>query len=400
MNKKISIIGIGMDGISTLTRAAEKAVQAAELLIGASRMLEPFKSLGKSFYEEYRSAEIIRYIEKSSAQRIAVLMSGDCGFFSGAERLREHFSASETEIICGISSPVYFCSKLGLRWNDMCFVSLHGKYGNISRIASAHEKVFFLLGGDFDAAGVCRRLCEYGLGEINVYIGENLGYPDERISMGRAGDFLDFKASALSVMITVNQDSEKFLKTGIPDKEFIRGKIPMTKSEVRGTAVSKLEIRKDDICWDIGSGTGSVSVEMAMRCENGKVYAVEKKAEAAELTKQNSLKFCCDNIEVINSEAASAVEALPVPDCVFVGGSGGELREIIHGAYRKNNNVRIVVTAVTVESLSRCTEVFNDLGIAADITQVSVTRTEKIGDHTMFRAENPVFIIIASAIKN
>lgn len=396
MNKKISIIGIGMNGISTLTKEAEKAVHDAELLIGASRMLEPFKHLKKHFYMEYQSAEIARYIGESSANKIAVLMSGDCGFFSGAEKLKELLSEFETKIICGISSPVYFCSKLGLSWNDMHFVSLHGKSGNISRIASAHEKVFFLLGGNHDAAGVCRRLCQYGLGKVTVYIGENLGYPDEKISSGSAESFSEYKAAGLSVMITVNKDYEKFLRTSIPDKEFIRGRIPMTKSEVRGSVVSKLEIRKDDICWDIGSGTGSVSVEMAMRCEKGKVYAVEKKAEAAELTRQNSRKFHCDNIEVINSYAAEALERLPVPDCIFIGGSGGELKEIICGAYQKNRNVRIAVTAVTVESLSRCTEIFNELGLEADISQLAVTRTEKAGSYTMFRAENPVFIITSS----
>ena len=132
---------------------------------------------------------------------------------------------------------------------------------------------------------------------------------------------------------------------------------------------------------------------MAVRCERGTVHSVEKSPEAAELIDRNRRKFGCDNIVIQTGRAAELVVDLPCPDCVFIGGSGGELKDIIQAAYEKNSNIRLTVTAVSLETLSECTAVFDELGFEAEITQIAVTRTNKVGSHTMMSALNPVFII-------
>jgi precorrin-6Y C5,15-methyltransferase (decarboxylating) len=257
----------------------------------------------------------------------------------------------------------------------------------------AHKKTFFLLGGDVAAADVCRRLCEYRMGDIAVYIGKNLGYDDELIMSGKAYEFVGNDTDGLCIMLCENPDFERFTPSGIADEEFIRGKVPMTKSEVRAAVVGGLDISADSVCWDIGSGTGSVAVEMALRCGNGMVCAVEKNSEAVSLIRQNKLKFGCDNIDIYSGEAAEIVEKLPVPDAVFIGGSSGQLFGIIEKAIAMNRNLRLTVTAVSLETLSQCTAIFDKLGLEADITQIAVTRTRKVGSHTMMSAENPVWII-------
>ena len=151
----------------------------------------------------------------------------------------------------------------------------------------------------------------------------------------------------------------------------------MTKSEVRAVSISKLEIKYDDICYDIGAGTGSVSVEMALLCGKGKVYAIEKKAEAAELIKQNALKFHADNIEIICA------------DKVFIGGSSGNLYEIIE----KCDCKKVVVNAITLETLSLAQESFEKLGYEYAVTQICASRGRKVGGYNMMTAQNPVFII-------
>ena len=390
---KIYIVGIGMDGVKTLTAEAEKAIAEADVLIGAERMLAPFDAAGKMMFTEYRSEEIARYINENKPASAAVLMSGDCGFFSGAKKLIELLSDYSPEIISGISSPVYLCSKLGKDWSDCCFVSLHGKKANIVRNVRAHRMTFFLLGGDITAAEVCKRLCSYGLDDILVYVGEELGYDGERISSGKASEFTDVRTSGLSVMLCENSEYEMTLLSGISDEEFIRGKVPMTKSEVRTVVVAGLGICNDSICWDIGSGTGSVAVEMAVRCVNGIVCAVERNAEAVDLINKNRIKFGCDNINIYSGDAGDIINELPVPDVVFVGGSGGHLCEIIEKAYSLNSNIRLTVTAVSLETLSECSAIFDRLGLESDITQIAVTRTRKVGSHTMFSAENPIYII-------
>ena len=395
---KIYIVGIGVDGVKTLTNEAERAIRSAEVLIGARRMLEPFRSLEKPVIEEYRSAEIVRYLEENSFSTAALLMSGDCGFYSGAKKLAELLDDHDTEVICGISSPVYLCAKLKKEWADCHFVSLHGQDANVARHVKAHEKTFFLLGGEMTAAAVCQRLNEYGMGGVSVYIGEKLGYEDERIITGKAVELVNCDADGLCVMLVENHECEKGVPCGIPDEKFIRGKVPMTKSEIRTLAVAALEIGKNDTCWDIGGGTGSVSVEMAFRCEDGIVCTVEKNPEAVGLIQQNQRKFGCDNIKIYEGDASQIVNELPAPDCVFIGGSSGQLEEIISAAIVKNCNARIVVTAVSLETLAQCLTVFEKLGLQADISQIAVTRTKKIGTHTMLAAENPVYIIKRKSI--
>ncbi len=393
MNRKISIVGIGMDGIKTLTRQAYEAISNAQILIGAKRMLEPFKDLEKPSIAEYRSSSIAEYIENSDYSIIAVLMSGDCGFYSGAESLAKLLSMYETETICGISSPIYFCSKIGILWSGMHFVSLHGKKSSVALNVKQHEKTFFLLGGKIDVSALCSILCEYNLGEVNVFVGENLAMKNENIFCAKASQLTEISTSELCVAVVVNSCYDKCVRTGISDSEFIRSKVPMTKSEIRSAIISKLEVSSDDICWDIGCGTGSVSVEMAMQCPDGGVYSVDRNSEAVQLTQSNSRKFSCDNIYAFHAEALDAISNFPVPDRVFIGGSGGKLEKIINEVYNKNSRATIVITAVSIETLSSCLDVFNNAGTNLEIIQIAVTKTRKVGEHTMLCAENPVYVI-------
>lgn len=321
-------------------------------------------------------------------------MSGDCGFYSGTQKLLQQLCEYETEVICGISVPIYFCSKIKIPWQDMRFVSLHGTDANIVRNVCTHEKTFFLLGGKITPSSVCKRLCEYDLENTRVFIGENLAYENERILSGNAKDFTDIKTENLCAAIVINPDYEKGVRSCIPDDEFIRtDKIPMTKAEVRGICVSKLEIECDSVCWDIGCGTGSMSVEMAYRCTDGKVFSVDKNSAAIKLTETNRRNFRCDNIEIIESEAGKISQELPAPDRVFIGGSSGQLEHIIEAANNKNPHIKIVITAVSLETLTESVSVFDKLGFETEVTQLAVTHTKKVGSHTMLSAENPVFII-------
>lgn len=383
---KVDVVGMGMDGVKTLTREAYEIIDSADVLIGAGRMLEPFEHLHKKMIREYSSDKILNYINNCGHDRIAVLMSGDCGFYSGARKLSESL---DCEIVSGISTPVYFCSKIGKQWENMKFVSLHGRYGNIAVNVMQNEHCFFLLGGKITPTEICRTLCRYGLGEVSVFVGENLCYENERITSGTAESLRDVQSGKLCAVITENKNYMKYIPSGIDDGDFIRTEIPMTKAEVRAVAVSKFNIGSDSVCWDIGCGTGSVSVEMAVKCTNGGVYAFDKKTEAVKLTSENSEKFGCDNIHVFESLFPEDIpENIPVPDCVFIGGASGKISDIIKYVTELNPSAEIVVTAVSVETLNECMNVFD-----AEITQIAVTRTRRIGSHTMLSAENPVFVI-------
>ena len=302
--------------------------------------------------------------------------------FAMCKKLKEEFP--NAEIFAGISCVSYFCAKIGMAYDDMNIVSMHGRNCNIVSEVRENEKTFVLLGEN-----PCDKLCRYGFENAEVYIGENLSYENEKILHGKAKDFRDTKLASLSVAVIINNEYDKCTKIGINDSEFVTGNAPMTKSEVRAVSISKLEIKYDDICYDIGAGTGSVSIEMALLCGKGKVYAIEKKAEAAELIKQNALKFHADNIEIICADAPNGMDGLPKADKVFIGGSSGNLYEIIE----KCDCKKVVVNAITLETLSLAQESFEKLGYEYSVTQICASRGRKVGGYNMMTAQNPVFII-------
>ncbi len=395
---KITIAGIGMDGAATLTAEARSAIESAEVLMGAARMLEPCRALGKRTFTEYRAEELARLIEENEGAGICVLMSGDSGFFSGTERLVKLLvkRGKSAEVLPGISSLSYFAAKIGKPWQSMKVVDLHGIGANIANIAIAaawNGLCFFLLGGENTPNSVCSRLCEYGLGGLRVYIGGDLAYPSERIIQGTAQTLREAEFPGLCVLVTENEFPERGARFGIPDEEFTRGSVPMTKAEVRSVVISKLKVPEKGVCWDLGCGTGSVSVEMALSCSEGTVYAVDRSEDAISLTKANAVKFRCDNIRAVLGEIPEALAGLPAPDSVFIGGASGKIGAVLDEAYSRNPGATAVVTAVSLETLNEAAAAFGERGISPRIVQTAVTRTKRLGSHTMLSAENPIFII-------
>lgn len=387
----IRLIGIGMDGGAALTEAARATVTEADVVFGAARITEPFSALGKPVFNTWKAAEIKEIIKREKFERPCVLMSGDCGFYSAAGRIVDEFGEIDVEIIPGISSVNYFAAKIKIPWQDMKFVSLHGAENSIVRNVCRNRYCFFLLGGDISAEHICGELCDYGLGDIKVFVGENLGYPSERISSGSARELVYMRFEKLCVLVAENPDFERSAPFGIDDGEFIRGNVPMTKSEVRAVVMSKLAIRDGDICWDIGFGTGSVTVEMALQCGSGMVYGADMSDVAADLTGRNCQKFGCDNVRAYRGNAPEILEDFPAPDCVFIGGSGGKLEEILKSVFcAAKRGARIVVTCVTLDTLERCRRDFSELGMSAEIVQASFSR---MGAGSMMTALNPIFIV-------
>jgi len=390
---RVYIIGTGMDGSITLTREAEKALEKAELIIGAERLVKPFMENGREVFVSYKADEISHRLTECGYDTAAVLMSGDCGFFSGARKLLPYLGRQDVRVIPGISSLSYFCSRTGLSYENMKFISLHGRESNIAVNVKMNEYCFFLLGGDMTAADVCRRLCGYGLGDVTVHIGSDLGGADEHIHSGRAEDLCDITVSGLSVMITDNWEYISNIPSCISDGSFIRREVPMTKSEIRCIAVSKLGICSDSVVWDVGCGTGSVSVEAAYRCPDGMVYAFDKNSDGVQLTEDNARLFSCDNIRITEGICPEILADAPAPDCVFIGGSSGDMEGLFSAVYEKNTKAQIVITAVSLETVHEAGVHFKKYGMEPEAVQIAVTRAERLLGHTMMKAQNPVFII-------
>ena len=398
LSQKISLVGIGMGAEKTLTLEGKKALNEAELLIGAKRMTEAVQKPGQMVLHEYRSEKIVEYIREHPKYRtVAIALSGDVGFYSGAKKLIDQLDGN-VEVICGISSVVYFMSKIGLSWDDAKIVSAHGRNCNLISLIRHNPKVFSILGTEDGVAVLASRLVYYGMGDVTLYVGENLSYENEKIFHDKAANLTEYRGDALSVVTACNEKATPLSAVhGISDGEFLRGKAPMTKEEVRTVSLSKLRLSEDSVCYDVGAGTGSVSVEMALRAWMGQVYAIEKKEDALALLKENKKKFAVDNLVIIPGVAPEAMTELPAPTHAFIGGSSGNMQDIINLLLEKNPKVRIVINCITLETVTEAMNAIRDFGLEdVDIVQLAAARSKSIGRYHMMMGENPIYIISCS----
>ena len=387
---KIYIVGVGCGNKSALTSDVVKAIDSCSILIGAERLIKEY-SLNKKIFYEYR-AEIIKQIIDRNREDTVVLMSGDTGFYSGARKLSEALKNYDVEIIPGISSVSYFSSKVSMPWEDWKLVSLHGVNTNIIGYVKENKRTFAILNNGKDVNVLCKKLLYYGMSSITLYVGENLSYDNERIICGTPMDLAYTEFDNLAVCLIVNNTAQRHLGD-IKDDDFIRGSVPMTKEEVRSVSISKLGIKEDSVFYDIGAGTGSVSISAALKSPRIKVYAFEKNPEAIVLIEKNKAKFGADNVEIISGEALDNLDGFETPTHAFIGGSGGNLEKIIEKLKIINCEIRIVINTVTLESLCQVQNIITKYGFDAEIAQVSVAKGEKLGSHTLLRASNPVYII-------
>jgi len=396
---KVNIIGIGPGNPELLTGAARNAIAQSNILIGDKRMLAAFGE-GKTTYDTIKTAAIVEACAKADPEKdvVGVLVSGDVGFFSLAKTISGKLPNCECVRYCGISSLVYFSSKLQMSWDDAKIVSMHGREQNIVAAVAQNKKVFSLTGGENLAHVLCAKLCAHGLENVEVYVGENLSYPEEKITCGTALELSQRVFPSLSVMMILNPEAQaapKFVH-GIADELFLRAKVPMTKQEVRSVSMSKLKPESTDIIYDIGSGTGSCSIELSLLAPQGKVYAFERNPEAVELAGKNKELFGVNNLEIIAGDALTNIKEAPTPNCVFVGGSGGDLDEMLDVIYAKNAKCRIVINAVTVETLAQVAAYYkNHPDYALEIVNLFVARSKKLGSYNLMMAQNPIYIMTA-----
>jgi len=393
----VAVVGIGPGSRENMTAAAQNAIAQAQCVIGARRMLQAAAGAGQAVHEAIAPDAIAALIHTHREyRRFAVVMSGDVGFYSGAKKLLPLLEDCQVTLLPGISSMVYLCAKLAVSYEDAVPVSLHGRSGNLCRAVRKNKKVFVLTGGENGMGVLCRTLVEGGLGHVRVSAGENLGYPDEKITVGTALELADVTFGSLCAALIENGQANEVVTHGLSDSAFRRTQaVPMTKSEVRSVCLSKLCLTKEAVAWDIGAGTGSVAVEMALQAENGSVYAIERREEAIDLLRQNRAGLEADNLTIVPGSAPEVCGDLPAPTHVFIGGTGGNLRQILALVLRKNPRARIVATAIALESIAELTACTREFPFAeTQMVCLNVARDRKAGPYQLMMGQNPVYICL------
>ena len=419
-SRKIILSGIGMGNTDGMTREAYHAFEEAEIIFGAERMLEnlPGKGIKVPYY---RADDIISYlIEHPQYTKVAAAFSGDSGFYSGAQSMKKALEEanekgilkSETTILPGISSVSALAARLGVSWNDAVLASIHGRRTNVVNLVRKNTKVFLLLSGKNDFEMLVNKFREAGINHVKISAGYRLSYPDEKLFTFYLDEFetklFDLQEGVYTCLIENEDCEEQILTPGIDDEIFSRTKVPMTKNEVRVLSISRLELTKNAVVYDVGSGTGSVSIECARLSPDIFVFAIEQKEEAANLTKENAVRFgLSDQIVVINKKAPEGFEELPTPTHVFIGGSSGALSDILSAIQKKlivkentkgktdkaSKGVRVVINAVSLETIAQITKLIQTYPVKhVQLTQIQASRAHKLGSYNLMQAQNPVLI--------
>ena len=419
-SRKIILSGIGMGNTDGMTREAYHAFEEAEVIFGAERMLEnlPGKGIKVPYY---RADDIISYlIEHPQYTKVAAAFSGDSGFYSGAQSMKKALEEanekgilkSETTILPGISSVSALAARLGVSWNDAVLASIHGRRTNVVNLVRKNTKVFLLLSGKNDFEMLVNKFREAGINHVKISAGYRLSYPDEKLFTFYLDEFetklFDLQEGVYTCLIENEDCEEQILTPGIDDEIFSRTKVPMTKNEVRVLSISRLELTKNAVVYDVGSGTGSVSIECARLSPDIFVFAIEQKEEAANLTKENAVRFgLSDQIVVINKKAPEGFEELPTPTHVFIGGSSGALSDILSAIQKKlivkentkgktdkaSKGVRVVINAVSLETIAQITKLIQTYPVKhVQLTQIQASRAHKLGSYNLMQAQNPVLI--------
>jgi len=375
---KVTLMGTGCGPVPDIQ---------ADYVVGAARLLE---GCTLPHGAATRAEDILKLLLDSGCKNCAVLYSGDTGFYSGARTLLPLLAERgiQTEVRPGLSSVQVLAARLGRPWQDWVLCSAHGTDCDPVGAVCRGKPAFFLTGGRSGPSELCKLLTKAGLGELRVTVGENLGFDGERVSQLTAARCAGQTFAPLNVLLAEPAPRYPRRAPGIPDGEFLRAEgVPMTKREVRAAVLSQLAVGPEDVCWDIGAGTGSVSVELALQCRA--VWAVERRPDALALARANREKFGAWNLHLAEGTAPGALENFPRPDAVFIGGSGGELPRILEAVRRADPAARVCAAAISLETLHTAMEALRD----PEVTQISVSRCKSAGLLHLLLAQNPVFLV-------
>ncbi|MBW4662752.1 MAG: precorrin-6y C5,15-methyltransferase (decarboxylating) subunit CbiE [Chroococcus sp. CMT-3BRIN-NPC107] len=404
----IHIIGIGLDGAAGLTEQVREIVNRATLLIGSTRHLSYFPTHCAQRLVLGDFTQAINVIRSSGEECIAILVTGDPLFFGLGRLLLLELPAENLTFYPHLSAVQLAFSAIKVPWQDACFVSIHGRSSDqlIQRMQQGKEKIAVLTDGVNTPQAIAQLFLSLDLPtNYKFWVCENLGGDNEQVNCFSATDLIERTFAPLNVVVLLRQEEVTELDTtklplfGISDRHFLgfsdRPGL-MTKREIRVLVLGELALQSPEIVWDIGAGTGSVAIEIARLCPNSQVYAIEKTAVGYGLITQNCRRFQVNNITAIQGAAPDILANLPNPDRVFIGGSGGNLTEILNQCDRISPQGVIVLAIATLEHLTIALSWLGDRDWNYWLLQVQLSRSVPVAHLTRFSPLNPIAIITAT----
>ena len=413
---RLTVAGIGPGEADYILPAVIKKMKKAHTVIAAKRILPVLKKLCQDVNSEADSenskpvflamGKIKDTLEQigeilSKGQDVVMAVSGDPLMYSLYRTIcNDPISEGwEVDLIPGVGSLQMLGAAFGETMEEALIISVHGRAktaGSIALAVAENPKVFFLCSKEQGPAWLSQIMLDYHMDHVTVCAGANLSYEDELLESGTPEEMVQKEFPSLCVAMIKNPEPHQIVRPCfLSDEDFERDKTPMTKEEIRVLILHKMKLHPDDIVWDIGAGTGSVSIECARQVPFGTVHSVERNETAVKLIYKNKEKFSADNLFIYEGDSAKTACTLPEPDKVFIGGSGKELSQILETIAAFPKKIKVVISAVTIETIAEANELLGKYDTDFDVIQATVGRGRKIGNYHIMDTNNPVMIFTA-----
>jgi precorrin-6B C5,15-methyltransferase / cobalt-precorrin-6B C5,C15-methyltransferase len=405
---KIHILGVGSDGLRGLTGRARELLQQAEVLLGSEQTLNLLPELkARRIAIGAELGETAQFLESNlGKERMVVVASGDPLFYGVARWLCDRLGKERFEVLPHVSSMQLAFARIKESWEEAYLTNLatHSLEDVLDRVRTA-ETVGLFTSEEEDPPTIARQLLARGIDYFKAYVCENLGAPDERVTQGELSDIQDMEFASLNVMILKRKPGRpdqqraagRFRRFGNPDDVFAQSRPKsglITQAEVRAIALAQLDVQPASVVWDIGAGSGSVSLEAAQLAHLGMVYAIEQDVADYHLIVANAQTFGLRNLTAIHGLAPAVFDGLPAPDCIFVGGLGKEVARLLEAAFAAlRPGGRIVVHVASLDNLSAVYATLKSLAPHVSALLVNLARGNEQLETLRFEALNPTFLL-------
>jgi len=412
-SQKIFVVGIGEDGFAGLTDYARHLIESADLVVGEQHCLDLIgETSGRRVPVSPNLEEVVKTITENRDKRIVILALGDPLFYGIARYLWDKIGKEYFEIVPHVSIMQMAFARVKESWEDALLVNLsHLSLEDLFNQIRSAETVGLFTTDELPPNVVAQRLLATGLDYFMAYVCENLGAPNERVTFGELADIAQHTYSPLNVLILVRKPDvpdrplSLFGKRifGNPDEAFLQSKPKrglLTPREIRSIVLAELDVGPSSIVWDVGAGSGAVSVEAAQLACDGHVYAIEMDPDDVKLIQENARRFGVANLTPVLGRAPEAWHDLPDPDCVFIGGSGRQVVGLCEAAYaRLRIQGRIVVTMGSLENVVDVHAFLRQRTSCLNVLMVNLARGFYQFDRVRFQSLNPTFVVSAVKVR-
>ncbi|MBE8364832.1 bifunctional cobalt-precorrin-7 (C(5))-methyltransferase/cobalt-precorrin-6B (C(15))-methyltransferase [Leptospira borgpetersenii] len=401
--KAVTVIGMGDEGCLGLSSIAANAVSNAQVLAGGKRHLDFFPQFsGEKIALKGNITEAIERIADLACEHsVCVLASGDPLFFGIGSLISKKIGPEHVDFIPAPSTIQQAFARVGIHWDDAKILSLHGRpiEGLVTKLQSLHKIALFT--DEFNCPKtIASYLLSFEESEWTAFVCEDLGNKKEKVRKFDLKSLSEEEGiNPLNVLILIRNDTSwrsPPIVPNVPEEHYTK-RTPknglITKKEIRILSIAFLDIRNDSVVWDIGTGSGSIAIEAAQLAKDGKVYAIESDPEGIEICKQNIYSRKTDNVYVIPGKAPEILESLPDPDCIFVGGSKGNLYDIIRISLNRIASLgSLVINAVTLDNVAEAYHSFKKLNLVPEVTLLNISRGQPLANYLKYEALNPIHI--------